>query len=328
MYGESAKYDEENNLLKHPYLNDFWRSKKEVQEAGIVCMYGAWTTEELHILYKSIEEYKSKFKITNFKEYFRHVIIPSRRVLETSRELGKNIMRRLGDIYRKIYYEFVKSDTDKGSSLTKDEVKQLFSLQELHGNKWKLIGKIMGRNERQMSGVYHNYHSPYAVRKIRQKLSNRTRTDFLPSEDEKLLSIIREHATSKNGKIDELQIDWLLVAEKLGTRSAITCRNRWKFHLSTDFNTDILKTSSSNSEDHHLIQKELNRKVLKLFIDEEIKNKDDVDWEIIANRVGGNYNPNILRQRFLEFIKRQSKKLIKGTFRENLVDIWEKIDSY
>ena len=52
--------------------------------------------------------------------------------------------------------------------------------------------------------------------------------------------------------------------------------------------------SSPNSKDHHLIQKELNWKVLQLLIDEKIKNKDDVDWEIIANRVGGNYNPNIL----------------------------------
>ena len=75
--------------------------------------------------------------------------------------------------------------------------------------------------------------------------------------------------------------------------------------MSTDFKTDIDKTSSSNSKDHHLIQKELNRKVLQLLIDEKIKNKDDIDWEIIANRVGGNYNPNILRQRFLAFIKRQ-----------------------
>lgn len=80
MYGESAKYDEENNLLKHPYLNDFSKSKKEVQEAGVACTFGAWTIEELDILYKSVEEYKSKYKITNFKEYFRSVIIPSRRV--------------------------------------------------------------------------------------------------------------------------------------------------------------------------------------------------------------------------------------------------------
>ena len=201
-------------------------------------------------------------------------------------------------------------------------------MQELHGNKWKQIGKIMGRKERQVSNCYHNYHSPHALTKVRRKPSSRARIDFLPSEDEKLLSIIREHATSKTGKIDELQIDWLLVAEKLGTRSAITCRKRWKFHLSTYFKTDIDKTSSPNSKDHHLIQKELNWKVLQLLIDEKIKNKDDVDWEIIANRVGGNYNPNILRQRFLAFIKRQSEKLIKGTFREILVDVWEKMDSY
>ena len=116
----------------------------------------------------------------------------------------------------------------------------------------------MGRKERQVSNCYHNYHSPHALTKVRRKPSSRARIDFLPSEDEKLLSIIREHATSKTGKIDELQIDWLLVAEKLGTRSAITCRKRWKFHLSTYFKTDIDKTSSPNSKDHHLIQKELN----------------------------------------------------------------------
>ena len=327
VYGD-AKYDEENSLLKHSYLNDFRKSKKEVQKAGINCMYGTWTTEELEILYTSIEEYKSKYKITNFKEYFKNVIIPNRRVLEISRELGKNILRRLGDIYLKIYSEFVENDTDKESSLTKDEIKHLLFLQELHGNKWKLIAKIMGRNETQVRNFYHNYHSPYARRKIRERLSNKTRIDFFPSEDERLLSIIKEHATSKNGKIDDLQIDWLLVAKKLGTRSALSCRNRWEFYLSPDFNTDILKTASSNSKDHHLIQKELNRKILKLIIDEEIKNKDDVDWEIIANRVGGNYNPKILHQRFLAFIKRRSKKLIKGTFRETLVDIWENIDSY
>lgn len=150
---------------------------------------------------KAQKNIKATTKLPNFKECFRNVIIPSRRVLKTSRELGKNILRRLDDIYRKIYSEFIENDTVKRSSLTKDEIKQLFSLQELHGNKWKLIGKIMGRKERQVSNCYHNYHSPHALTKVRRKPSSRARTDVLPSEDEKLLRIIMEHTTSKNGKL-------------------------------------------------------------------------------------------------------------------------------
>ena len=74
--------------MRQPYLSDFHKSRKELQGARIVFMYDAWTTKELGILYKSIKEYKSKSKITSFKEYFRIVVIPNKLVRKIPLELG------------------------------------------------------------------------------------------------------------------------------------------------------------------------------------------------------------------------------------------------
>ena len=65
--------------------------------------------------------------------------------------------------------------------------------------------------------------------------------------------------------------------------------------------------SSSSGKDYRLIQNELYKNVLKLFIDKQIENKDDVDWKIIAYRIGGSCNPNLLLEQSLEFTRRRSK---------------------
>lgn len=55
------------------------------------------------------------------------------------------------------------------------------------------------------------------------------------------------------------------------------------------------------------MQNEFYRNVLKLSIDEQIENKDDVDWKTIAYRIDGNCNANLLREQFLYLTRRQSK---------------------
>ena len=67
---------------------------------------------------------------------------------------------------------------------------------------------------------------------------------------------------------------------------------------------------------------DLKNKILKLFIDEQIEDKNDIDWTKVVEYLGENVNHSELRRRFLSFIERQTGKTTKKIFRESLLDKW------
>ena len=48
----------------------------------------------------------------------------------------------------------------------------------------------------------------------------------------------------------------------------------------------------------------LKKKILKLFIDEQIEDKNDIDWKKVVEYLGENINTSELRRRFLRFLER------------------------
>ena len=70
----------------------------------------------------------------------------------------------------------------------------------------------------------------------------------------------------------------------------------------------------------------LKKKILKLFIDEQIEDKNDIDWKKVVQYLGENINPSELRRRLLRFLERQTGKTTKKTFRESLLDKWCEIN--
>ena len=313
---DGATYDTENNPIKHPYLSNIHKTRKEIDKAGIVCMHGTWTKEEIDTLDRNIEKYQTEHKIKDFGEYLRNVVIPNRQIVEISRQLSKNIIRRLESVYKRIYYQFASNNIKLGSSLSKDEINQISVLQKLHGNKWKLIGKVMGRSQKDLCTYFHNRNSPHHRKGIFQICSTKKRTTFLPSEYEKLINIIQTQASVETGKINDSKINWVSVAREFGTRNAVTCQRRWSTVLSTRIKSGITE------KDQRSMYQDLKKKILKLFIDEQIEDKNDIDWKKVVEYLGENVNPSELRRRFLRFLERQTGKRTKKTFRESLLDKW------
>ena len=317
---DGATYDKEKNLIKHPYLSNIRKTRKEIDEAGIACMHGTWMKEEIDTLNRNIEKYQTEHKIKDFGEYFRNVVIPNRQIVETSRQLSKNIIRRLENVYKRIYNQFAAYNIKLGSSLSKDEINQISALQKLYGNKWKLIGKVIGRSQKDLCTYFHNRNSPYRKKGIFQICSTKKRITFLPSEDEKLINIIRTQASDEMGKINDSKINWVSVARELSTRNAVTCQRRWSTVLSTRIKSGITE------KDQRSMYQDFKKKILKLFIDEQIEDKNDIDWTKVVEYLGENVNPSMLRQRFLSFVEGKTGKTTKKTFRERLLDKWCEIN--
>ena len=324
-YVKFAKYDANNALIKHPYLCDIKKTKKQIEEANIVCMHGTWTNAEMQILYEGISNYKRKYNVDNFGDHFRNVLSSKRKVAGISLEVGRNINRRLRSINGKLYIMHACKDNKKDKPLSQEEKDQILSLQKIHGNKWKLISEIIGRNLSTVSTFYNNRYSPYHQKSVTITSSKRKRR-FSSAEDQILLKLVLKQGLERNGKINESKINWLAIAEEIGTRTASDVMKRWQFRLSTNFNNDIVKTFyfDPSGKDRRSRQLEINVKILKILIKKKIEDKNDINWKCISQCIGDNYDPRILKVRFDSFLVRHTNSLIQKTYYENLNEIYEK----
>ena len=324
-YVKFAKYDANHVLIKHPYLCDLTKTKQQIEKANIVCMHGTWTNAEMQILYEGISNYKRKYNVDDFGDHFRNVLSSKRKVAGISLEVGRNINRRLRSINAKLYIMYACRDNKKGKPLSQEEKDQILSLQKIHGNKWKLISETIGRNVSTVSTFYNNRYSRYH-RKSVTITSSKQKRRFSPSEDQILWNLVLKQGLERNGKINESKINWLAIAEEIGTRTANDIMKRWQFRLSTNFNNDIIKKFhfDPSGKDRRSRQLEINIKILKILIKQKIQDKNDINWKCISQYIGDNYDPRILKVRFDSFVVRHTNNVVQKTYYENLNEIYEK----
>ncbi|XP_020606788.1 cyclin-D-binding Myb-like transcription factor 1 [Orbicella faveolata] len=133
------------------------------------------------------------------------------------RTIAKGIRRPLFAIYRRVLRMYDRRNyVGKYSA---EEVEQLKSLKEKHGNDWATIGAAMGRSA---SSVKDRF------RLMRDHCHS---GKWTAEEEQRLSGAVHELSSAASGDFITAGISWAAVAQRVGTRSEKQCRSKWLNYL-------------------------------------------------------------------------------------------------
>ncbi|RMX53911.1 hypothetical protein pdam_00020093 [Pocillopora damicornis] len=200
-------------------VNQAWFTTKEDKDnlhgKGVKWRQGMWSKEENEQLKENILEYCKVNNIPDPNIIIFEMTKDDRK--DFYRTIAKGIRRPLFAIYRRVLRMYDRRNyIGKYSS---EEVEQLKSLKEKHGNDWATIGAAMGRSA---SSVKDRF------RLMREHCHS---GKWTVEEEQRLSNAVHELSSAASGDFITAGISWAAVAERVGTRSEKQCRSKWLNYL-------------------------------------------------------------------------------------------------
>ncbi|XP_057289396.1 general transcriptional corepressor trfA-like [Hydractinia symbiolongicarpus] len=299
-YVKQAKFFN-NSLQKHDLLMNHKVTRKQLEEAGVKCNFGAWTKEELDILNENMKRFVKNYNIRDLKDYFEHAKGEDSR--EMMCELAENINRPVLRIRLKVK-DLLGEKPDR-VVFTKTQVQKLIQLQKTHGSNWTLISEKMGIPSLSLKSKFSKLKGVINVdgEAIPKELSfNDKHARFSEKEDEMILRAVNKLAKDENGDVDREKINWVLVSQHVGTRTSGACRQRYLNYLCKKYDSSCLvrHTQMSKIEGRKFSE---NRsaffsKVVDLLYSSNITQKVDINWSEVAKKTNSDVDPVVLRKKF------------------------------
>lgn len=229
-----------------------------------------WSKEENDTLKENILEYCKVNNISDPNIIIFEMTKDDRK--DFYRTIAKGIRRPLFAIYRRVLRMYDRRNyVGKYSS---EEVQQLKSLKEKHGNDWATIGAAMGRSA---SSVKDRF------RLMREHCRS---GKWTAEEENRLSSAVHELSSTSSGDYITAGISWASVAERVGTRSEKQCRSKWLNYLNWK--------EKGGQEWTKQDEIQLITKIHELNLQDE----NEIDWQVMANNWASVRSPQWLRSKW------------------------------
>ncbi|KAJ7379344.1 Cyclin-D-binding Myb-like transcription factor 1 [Desmophyllum pertusum] len=174
-----------------------------------------WSKEENDQLKENILEYCKANNIPDPNIIIFEMTKDDRK--DFYRTIAKGIRRPLFAIYRRVLRMYDRRNyVGKYSA---EEVEQLKSLKEKHGNDWATIGAAMGRSASSVKDRFRLMRDHCHAGK------------WTAEEEQRLSGAVHELSSSTSGEFITAGISWAAVAERVSTRSEKQCRSKWLNYL-------------------------------------------------------------------------------------------------
>ena len=308
------------NQEKHPLLLEWCTTQTKLREAGVNFACGTWTKKERDILSANVNKYQEKNNIEDFKHFYH--AIKNRTIVRENlyEELGENIFRVIRNIREKLDLLYKPRDENidpnkEGKQFSSLEIDQLFKLQKIHGNNWRVISKAMGRSPSKLSmkysvlrrriGEQHHVSGDSLVGHVSDR--------FKPEEDEKLREAIEKYGKYENGVLNKKELDWNVIAAFVGNRTGKSCYQRWSIYLAKS--REVVKEIGT---------KLLFTKAARVIYDADINDMKEVDWKAVVELLQVDVSQHTLRKVFQERLSTAITKSKCKYFRDVLSDVLSK----
>lgn len=255
-------------------VNQAWFTTKEDKDSlhgkGVKWRQGMWSKEENDRLRENILEYCKVNNIPDPNIIIFEMTKDDRK--DFYRTIAKGIRRPLFAIYRRVLRMYDRRNYVGKYSL--EEVQQLKSLKEKHGNDWATIGAAMGRSA---SSVKDRF------RLMRDHCHS---GKWTAEEEQRLSSAVHELSSANSSDYITAGISWASVAERVGTRSEKQCRSKWLNYLNWKEKGGQEWTKQDEIQLITRIQ-EMN-----------LQDENDIDWQVMANNWASVRSPQWLRSKW------------------------------
>ncbi|XP_015761824.1 PREDICTED: cyclin-D-binding Myb-like transcription factor 1 isoform X1 [Acropora digitifera] len=255
-------------------VNQAWFTTKEDKDnlhgKGVKWRQGMWSKDENERLRENILEYCKVNNIPDPNIIIFEMTKDDRK--DFYRTIAKGIRRPLFAIYRRVLRMYDRRNyVGKYSS---EEVQQLKSLKEKHGNDWATIGAAMGRSA---SSVKDRY------RLMRDHCHS---GKWTTEEEHRLSSAVHELCSTSVDDYITAGISWAAVAEKVGTRSEKQCRSKWLNYLNWKEKGGQEWTKQDEIQ------------LITRIHEMNLQDENEIDWQVMANNWASVRSPQWLRSKW------------------------------
>lgn len=244
-----------------------------------------WSKEENEQLKENILEYCKVNNIPDPNIIIFEMTKDDRK--DFYRTIAKGIRRPLFAIYRRVLRMYDRRNyIGKYSS---EEVEQLKSLKEKHGNDWATIGAAMGRSA---SSVKDRF------RLMREHCHS---GKWTVEEEQRLSNAVHELSSATSGDFITAGISWAAVAERVGTRSEKQCRSKWLNYLNWKEKGGQEWTKQDEIQ------------LITRIHEMNLQDENDLDWQVMASNWSSVRSPQWLRSKWWA-LKKHVPESDMGTF--------------
>lgn len=244
-----------------------------------------WSKEENEQLKENILEYCKVNNIPDPNIIIFEMTKDDRK--DFYRTIAKGIRRPLFAIYRRVLRMYDRRNyIGKYSS---EEVEQLKSLKEKHGNDWATIGAAMGRSA---SSVKDRF------RLMREHCHS---GKWTVEEEQRLSNAVHELSSAASGDFITAGISWAAVAERVGTRSEKQCRSKWLNYLNWKEKGGQEWTKQDEIQ------------LITRIHEMNLQDENDLDWQVMASNWSSVRSPQWLRSKWWA-LKKHVPESDMGTF--------------
>lgn len=255
-------------------VNQAWFTTKEDKDnlhgKGVKWKQGMWSKEENDQLKENILEYCKTNNIPDPNIIIFEMTKDDRK--DFYRTIAKGIRRPLFAIYRRVLRMYDRRNyVGKYSA---EEVEQLKSLKEKHGNDWATIGAAMGRSA---SSVKDRF------RLMRDHCHS---GKWTAEEEQRLSGAVHELSSAASGDFITAGISWAAVAQRVGTRSEKQCRSKWLNYLNWK---EKGGQEWTKQDEIQLITRIHNM---------NLQDENELDWQVMASNWSSVRSPQWLRSKW------------------------------
>jgi len=229
-----------------------------------------WSKEENDQLKENILEYCKANNIPDPNIIIFEMTKDDRK--DFYRTIAKGIRRPLFAIYRRVLRMYDRRNyVGKYSA---EEVEQLKSLKEKHGNDWATIGAAMGRSA---SSVKDRF------RLMRDHCHS---GKWTAEEEQRLSSAVHELSSAASGDFITAGISWAAVAQRVGTRSEKQCRSKWLNYLNWKEKGGQEWTKQDEIQ------------LITRIHSMNLQDENELDWQVMASNWSSVRSPQWLRSKW------------------------------
>ncbi|XP_063792835.1 transcription termination factor 1 isoform X2 [Pseudophryne corroboree] len=290
----SLTYSSLQNLIQ----NELERIK-DAKLRGIKFATGRFNRAEDEQIKKNVEEFLALTGLESGEMLFHSYRYPElkptiekiKRKFHFRQRIAKGVYHTIGEICHrgpKIY----DSSGSKGR-FTDEEVKKLKESWNLHGNKWTIVGALVGRNN-----ISAQLKASQLRRKVNHGLWSSEETNLLISAvKEFVLNSGQKTAEGKNQEVTAVTkhkickgIPWVSIEEKVKTRNWTHCKRKW-------FELALIRMNDGINPFEGPLGIETTINMINWLHESDVKESGEVKWEEMTDDIG-NIPPWIAQTRF------------------------------
>eukprot|EP00057_Strongylocentrotus_purpuratus_P022388 XP_011676862.1 PREDICTED: cyclin-D-binding Myb-like transcription factor 1 isoform X2 [Strongylocentrotus purpuratus] len=264
-------------------------SKDSLSERGHKWKQGMWSSDEVELLERNIEEYVRDHKLGDASEVIFNNSKDNRK--NFYRNVSQGLQRPLFAVYRRVIRMY--DQKNHVGRYTPEDIMKLKELRAKHGNDWSFIGAEMGRSASSVKD------------KFRLLKDSCNRGKWTADEERLLTDAVFSLSGAQPGESVTTGISWSQVADKVATRTEKQCRAKWLNYLNWK---QTGGSEWSRTDELTLINR---------IADTEVELESDIDWEDIAKNWKSVRSPQWLRSKWWS-LKRQVSGSDMKTLLEHL----------